>query len=68
MEELLKAIYQRILRNCVFYETEGKEKELLNEIGALRGAAYCLEAVGCFSHDDLFNHFIEKQNELLRGL
>ena len=42
-EESLCRLYDRTMRNCIFYKAEGKEKCLLNEIGVLRGIAYCME-------------------------
>lgn len=49
-------LYERTYNNCVFYRESGKKKELLNEIGALRGIAYCIEAaVG----EDNMEHLID---------
>lgn len=63
----LEPIYKQILRNCYFYESEGDEKKLLNEIGALRGVAYCIESTSKdIKHaEGNFLHFIQIQNELL---
>lgn len=68
MDNTLNSLYQRTLENCKFYETENKPLALLNEIGVLRGIAYCLEISGACPHDNDFLHFIEiqetiKQNE-----
>lgn len=63
----LEPIYKQILRNCYFYEKEGNNKKLLNEIGALRGVAYCIESTSRdIKHADReFLRFIAIQNELL---
>ena len=42
----LRKLYERTMSNCQFYEREGKQAHLLNEIGVLRGIAYCMEAFG----------------------
>ena len=44
-ERMIK-VYERTLMNCSFYESRGMERKLLNEIGVLRGVAYCLEDTG----------------------
>lgn len=64
----MEEIFGRTLNNCRFYEKEGKETHLLNEIGVLRGIAYCLEESGECIHTEEFFYFIEKQNELLQAL
>lgn len=68
MDNTLIGIYNRTLNNCIFYENENDKLSLLNEIGVLRGVAYCLELSGECPHDDQFLHFIELQNELKKGL
>ena len=64
MKKKLMALYEKTLNNCKFYESAGESKHLHNEIGCLRGIAYCLEAVGVdpFTLPELF-HFIGIQNE-----
>lgn len=42
----IQAIYDRTYHNCEFYLSEGKEISLANEIGVLRGVAYCMEELG----------------------
>lgn len=55
-------IYDRTLKNCKYYERENKPASLNNEIGVLRGVAYCMEVCGlCVHGDDDFLHFISKQ-------
>ena len=68
MKKQVIEIYNRTMKNCKFYEREGKKPELLNEIGTLRGVAYCVEALGECPHNDELFHFIEIQNELLQGV
>ena len=60
----MKEIFERTMKNCRFYEKSGDAASLLNEIGCLRGVAYCLEAEGCCPHSEEFLHFIELQQEL----
>lgn len=63
----MRNFYIRTIKNCKTYEQWKDKKHLLNEIGALRGIAYCLELQGenfMFTDDD-FLHFINKQNKLL---
>ena len=62
----MKEIYFRTIENCKFYEEQNDRKHLLNEIGCLRGIAYCLEAEGICVHDEAFLHFIELQNSMLK--
>lgn len=64
----MKELYERTLRNCEYYE-QGKDfKRLLNEIGVLRGIAYCLENNGqCVHDDEKFIHFIEMQNNIINS-
>ena len=58
--------YERTLKNCEFYEREGKTVCLNNEIGVLRGLMYSMETILGYipMNDDRTNHFIEVQNEL----
>ena len=69
MEEKLMPIYFRSVRNIRFYKEVGKEKELLNEIGVLRGIVYCMdELVGLENlHIDMdeFSALIAEQERLL---
>lgn len=57
-------IYNRTKNNCLFYEKEGQTQSLLNEIGALRGVAYCVEATGgpCCHDEDSMRMFSLRQN------
>ena len=65
-DDMMLDIYKRTLNNCEFYEKENKPLNLLNEIGVLRGVAYCLEAAGLdFAfNNSRFEHFIKVQQEL----
>lgn len=69
--ENIIAMYNRTYSNCKFYLEQGSNKHLLNEIGTLRGIAYCIESI--IGGDNLnnvidFPAFIEmigKRSELL---
>jgi hypothetical protein len=63
----LLEIYDRTIANCLFYERENKKAHLLNEIGVLRGVAYCLESMGMCPHTAEFLRLINLQNELTKG-
>ena len=66
MNGRLYRLYNRTLNNCMYYEEERKTLELINEIGVLRGIAYCLQAHGDPIDDfDNFAHFMNVQTELL---
>ena len=58
-------LYSRTLENCRFYDRTGDDARLLNEIGALRGIAYCMEGAGLCPHDPALRYFIARQNALL---
>lgn len=46
-KEKLLELFNRTYRNCKHYKECGKDQHLLNEIGVLRGIAYCIgEIVG----------------------
>ncbi len=60
--------FDRTMNNCRFYEREGRNTDLLNEVGVLRGLAYALEEVGICPHSDEFLHYIDVQNELKKGI
>lgn len=63
MMKKLIALYERTLKNCRFYEAEGKEWALMNEIGCLRGILYAIEEIEpCFTFTEAIP-FIEKQQE-----
>lgn len=71
-EDKLLYLYNRTMKNCRFYMENGKEDHLLNEIGVLRGIAYCMEAVldggNMFLHIEdnaAFGKMIAEQNRLL---
>ena len=61
----LVEIFERSKRNCLFYESKGKKVSLLNEIGVLRGVAYCMEALTGYIpvEDKEFMRLIAIQNE-----
>ena len=82
----LRDLYQRTYYNCIFWEKEEKGKPVFtnlseecwkdrdaglnNEIGCLRGVAYCMEEIvgegNLFNEIDhtSFKHFIDKAEEL----
>lgn len=64
MENTLNELFERTLKNCSFYEKEGKTINLVNEIGVLRGIGYCMELEGECLHTEEFMHFIEIQQKL----
>ena len=65
----LMDLFNRTLSNCEFYENENRTTSLLNEIGVLRGIAYCLKT---FDIDvcefPTFLHYIEIQNQELNKI
>ena len=65
----LMDLFKRTLSNCEFYENENRTNSLLNELGVLRGIAYCLEVLNIdvleFSS---FQHYIEIQNQELNKI
>ena len=65
-KSVLIALYDRTLKNCLFYEKEGNTAALLNEIGCLRGIAYCMEYAMIYKHytDSQFIRLIEIQQEM----
>lgn len=68
-EKILEQLYNRTMENCLLYEKEGNKKALLNEIGCLRGIAYCLEYFMWYKHysDSRFLRMIELQQEMKEG-
>lgn len=72
-DQLLR-VYSRTYNNCIFYEKENRKADLLNEIGVLRGIAYCIEEI--VGEDNLFHeinfytfkHYIDIQQNLKDGL
>lgn len=63
--ETIADVYNRTIENCRFYEKEKDDLGLLNEIGALRGVAYCMEIVGVpFPDYTEFQRFIAIQRKL----
>lgn len=64
MSENIMELFDRTMKNCKFYEGQNDTKGLLNEIGVLRGIAYCMESIGICPHSPDFTHFIDRQNEL----
>lgn len=60
-------IYERTLNNCAYYESAGMERKLINEIGVLRGVAYCLEDTGNFDVvDRRFVNALETADRLFK--
>lgn len=64
----LVASFERTMNNCRLYEDEERLGHLLNEIGALRGLAYALEAVGICPHSEEFLHYIDVSRSLMPAL
>lgn len=65
----LMDLFNRTLSNCEFYENENRTTSLLNEIGVLRGIAYCLEALNIDVLElSAFQHYIEIQNQELNKI
>ena len=65
----LMDLFNRTLSNCDFYEKENRTTSLLNEIGVLRGIAYCLEALNIDVLEfPSFQHYIEIQNQELNKI
>lgn len=62
----VREVFERTLNNCKFYEQEGKQLSLLNEIGTLRGLMYAMEYVDRCPMNDEVMHFIRIQ-ELLKA-
>ena len=62
----LIALYDRTMKNCLSYEKDGNTAALLNEIGCLRGRAYCMEYAMIYKHytDSQFIRLIELQQAL----
>jgi transcriptional regulator with XRE-family HTH domain len=67
-KETLPFIFNRTLNNCIYYEKEGTQAQLLNEIGALRGVLYCLESVGIRPQSIKMYNLFEKQQQLKEEL
>ena len=69
-KSVLFQLYDRTMNNCLFYEKEGNRKALLNEIGCLRGIAYCMEYKMIYSHmkDIRFLRMIELQEQIKNEL
>lgn len=65
--ESITDIFARTLNNCLFYEREGKKMHLLNEIGVLRGVAYCMKTAGICPHGPEFNRMIALQVDMMKG-
>ena len=62
-EEIVK-LFDRTFNNCLWYKGRDEEYSLANEIGVLRGIAYCMEVVGLCPHTDEFLRMIDIQEEL----
>ena len=73
IDKKLLDLYKRTLNNCQFYENEKKPLKLLNEIGVLRGIAYCMTDAAGMKLElmtqtyEVFLHFIEIQEELKKA-
>lgn len=60
----LRGIFERTKRNCLYYERNGERMSLMNEIGVLRGVAYCMEQASICPHDEEFLRLIALQQEM----
>jgi len=59
------SLLDRTYANCLYYKENNKEYSLANEIGVLRGIAYCLsEVAGICPHNGDFMEMIEIQQLL----
>ena len=69
-KSVLFQLYDRTMNNCLFYEKEGNRKALLNELGCLRGIAYCMEweLIYSFRSDPRFIRMIELQEQMKNEL
>ena len=64
MKSEFTELFERTLNNCKFYRREKDIAGLLNEIGVLRGIAYCMEAADMCPHTEEFVEFIRLQQEM----
>lgn len=67
-KETLPSIFDMTLNNCIYYEKEGMQAHLLNEIGILRGIMYCLDSIGIRPQNKKIYELIEKQQQLKEEL
>lgn len=67
MPDTLLSIYERTLKNCKLYEKENKHVSLVNEIGVLRGIAYCMEIVDRCPINEEFLYYINLQEKYKKG-
>lgn len=60
----LYALFERTVKNCIYYERQHDLIHFWTEIHCLRGIYYCLEDRGILDEEDLelFNSFIEFSN------
>ena len=65
LDEKVGEFYDSTLANCSMYEKAGMQGLLLNEIGALRGIAYCMELVTELYETEKFQHFMDIQDKCL---
>ena len=64
-EDKMINLFNKQIENCKCDERTGMKQHLLNDIGVLRGIAYCLETIGVCPHgSDNLLHFIDIQNEM----
>lgn len=64
-KEKMIALLDRTYYNCLFYKENNNSYSLANEIGVLRGIAYCLsEIAGICPHNEDFLEMIEIQQKL----
>ena len=67
VQKSMLELFERTLKNCRFYKEEGDTARLLNEIGVLRGIAYCMEEVDLCPHSDEFSMWIGMQQQIIEN-
>lgn len=61
-------LYCKTLSNCYFYKDQNDKKNLLNEIGVLRGLEQALRILNIGVANIEYNNFIELQNKIIDSL
>lgn len=65
MKETIIDVYNRTMNNCKTHIQYDNTASLLNEIGVLRGVAYCMEIVGIpYPNFTEFQEMIDIQQKL----
>ena len=58
-------LYCKTLSNCYYYKDQNDKKNLLNEIGVLRGLEQALRILNIGVANVEYNKFIELQNKII---